>query len=155
MGKRVSDMGISNQVPTFPPRFRLYAAVLGGCIAFTLAWVAYVDTTWARYFAALFCFVIGTLTAEGIRRETGVVRNCLVASGKVTSLRRGRRGAHITYSFRAFDGKEYTGTSFWSVRGVEAGGTITVVYAAMNPHKNLPQSGFLFYEFKSKTPGVA
>ena len=119
----------------------------------TLAWVAYIDTTLGRYFAGFFCLVIAALTAEGVRRETAVVQNCLSAPGTVTTFDRGRRGgAHITYLFRAFDGKEYAGTSFWNVRGTEHGGSITVVYSALNPQKNLPQSGFLFYDFKSKTP---
>jgi hypothetical protein len=127
--------------------------VLGACIVLSLAWVAYIDTTLARYFAGFFCLVVVALTAEGVRRETTVVQNCLSALGAVASFDRGRRGgAHITYLFRAFDGKEYPGTSFWNVRGTELGGSITVVYSALNPQKNLPPSGFLFYDFKSKTP---
>ena len=152
MPELASRFELDKQAPTFPPRFRLYAVVLGACIALTLAWVAYIDTTWARYFAGFFCLVIVVLTVEGVRRESAVVQNCLFASGTVTGLHQGRRGgAHITYSFRAFDGTEYRGASFWNVRGTELGGLITVAYSALNPQKNLPQSGFLFYDFKSRT----
>jgi hypothetical protein len=106
-------------------------------------------------FCRFFCIVVATLTGESIRRETAVAQNCLIAPGKVTELERGRRGgSHIVYLFLAFDGKEYTGKSFWSVRGVELGGPVSVVYSALNPSRNLPLSGFLFYEFKSQREGI-
>jgi len=148
-----SRFELGNQAPTFPPIFRLYAVVLAACIALTLAWVAYIDTAWGRYFAGFLCLVIGAMTVAGVRRESGVVQNCLLAPGTVTSLHRGRRGgAHVTYSFRAFDGKEYKGASFWNVHRAELGGSIPVVYAAVDPQRNLPKSGFLFYDFKPRTP---
>ena len=143
-------MNPNSQAPTFPPRFRVYAAVLGGCIAITLAWVAYIDTTWARYFAGLFSLVIAASTIEGVRRERAVVQNCLLAPGTVTRMRRGRRGAHIRYKCRALDGKKYAGASFRNVRGIQVGDAITVVYASLNPRKNLPRSGFLFYDFNQE-----
>ena len=56
----------------------------------------------------------------------------------------GRRfGIHF-----ATDGNNYAGASFRNAPGAEVGGSITVVYASLNPQMNLPQSGFRFYDFK-------
>lgn len=151
----MNEVVTHSQAPTFSPKFHFHRVALGVLIAATLGWVAYVDTTWTRYFAAFFCILVATLTGESIRRETAVAQNCLIAPGTVTELERGRRGGfHVVDSFLAFDGKPYTGRSFWSVRKAELGGPINVVYSALVPSKNLPLSGFMFYEFKLRPEGI-
>lgn len=55
----VSDEVVTNsQAPTFSPEFHFYRLALGVLVAATLGWVAYVDTTWARYFAGFFALLL-------------------------------------------------------------------------------------------------
>lgn len=146
---RPEDLG-SAQACTLRPSFRWHIAVLGALISAVLGFVA---ATEHGPGAIVFGFVSVTIAVVVFtvgRREAALLQNYLSVFGKVTAVKRSRRGSDIQYRFLALDGKVYEGEACLSpVRSKHEGETIVVLYRPLEPASNLPLAGFMFYSFAS------
>jgi hypothetical protein len=138
------------------PKFRMRAVLFFGACLAALAVVSYLKPQpYRAAYGALGAATAITLTLQ-YRREHGLIRNRLSATGVVTDYRlRGRGAPHlgkgvpiIRYEFVAFDLRTYHGETGWGTQRLNNGSQLTILYDPGNPTTSHPLKGFVFYSFE-------
>src|ERR1700756_5138741 len=138
------------------PKIRMRAVLFFSICLAALAFISYAKPQPYRAAYGSLGAVTAVILVLQYRKERGLIRNRLSATGVVTDYHlRGRGAPHlgkgvpiIKYEFVAFDQRTYHGETGWGAQGLHKGSRLTILYEPGNPASNQPLQGLVFYSFQ-------